>query len=312
MRDIRIRVQVIDAHLAFDAVIHLRHQTGHAVDDMAAGDRVAVRADDHAAAHAEQLAARIIRGELKHRGHAGFKHLLLRHGGLRVAAGQRELLAQVGIGHARDDRRCLAAADGRVRTKAAGVIRAGQHARAVQRIDCIRIGSAHGHIRDRALGHGIDRAERVRRQRGRQHRGEHRARRGLIVIRARRLQDEVVQRVIHIGLVPRRGRGKVRAPGMIDAVQAGRQLDGLRHGQRAVRREARVRLAVDQAVFVGGAHVFLVPCVRRHVGKLAGCVHRLRLEIFIARKGGRHHAGQQHSRQQQAAYSSFHWSFLRF
>ena len=276
---------------------------------MAAGDRIAVRADDHAAALADQAAARVIRIQLEHRRHTTFVYFIRCQ---LCRCCNRDRAAQAGVGHTGNDGRRLAAAYRAGRHKAARAVRTGQYARAVQQTDRIRVGRGHGYIRDGAVRHRVDRRQGILRQRRSQHRREYRARSGLGVIRPRSGQDAVLQRVINIGLIPRLAFRKIRTAGIVNAVQAGGQLDRLGHGQRAVRRKARVRLAVDQPILIRSAHIVRIPRISRHIGKLAGRVSRLRGEVFIACQRRRQRAEQHRHRQQQAANPFFHWYSLRF
>ena len=270
---------------------------------MPAGDRISVRPDQHAAAHTEQAAFCIIGVQLEYRGHA-VRYRLVR--GQRLPYLKRNCLPQRRLHHARHDRGSFTALDGAVRQKPAGCVRTSQDARSVQQICRVGVIRPLRHIGDRPVLHGIDLLERLLRKGFRQHIRERAAGRRRFIAFQRRGQDAVFQRIRRINRIPRRGCRKVRRAVLVNAMQAGRQLDRFRHREAVVRRKGRLRNAVDQAVFIGQLHVFRIPGIRRHIRKLAG-IGLLFGKVLIAceRRRGQY-AQRQHSAQKQAEQFSFH------
>ena len=306
MRDVGVCIERVDADLALAAVRHFRNETRHAVDQMAAGDGVAVCGEHHAAAHAEQVAARIIARQFEHRRAAFLEDLVRRKHIFRLLArADLDLLSQARHRHARQDGGRFAAADGIVRLEPAAV-RAGQHTGTVEQIDRVRVLCRGGNIRDRAVRDTVDGLERAARERPGQHGRKFTAARVRVIICKRPGQDAVALRVVHIGLIPRRRGRKVRRAAAVQAVEARRQLDRLRDGQVLVRVKFSVVVAVDEVILIGCADVLIKPVGRGNVGKPPVGIGGLGCEIFVAREGGRERAAQQRRRQKQAEQSFFH------
>ena len=203
MRDVGVCIERVDADLALAAVRHFRNETRHAVDQMAAGDGVAVCGEHHAAAHAEQVAARIIARQFEHRRAAFLEDLVRRKHIFRLLArADLDLLPQARHRHARQDGGRFAAADGIVRLEPAAV-RAGQHAGTVEQIDRVRVLCRGGNIRDRAVRDAVDRLERAARERPGQHGRKFTAARVRVIICKRPGQNAVAARVVDVGLIPR-------------------------------------------------------------------------------------------------------------
>ena len=74
MRDVRVRVKVVDRDLTLGAVVHLGHKAVNAVDKVSAGHRVAACAEHNAAADAEDVVLVIVGVQLENRRYTGTEH----------------------------------------------------------------------------------------------------------------------------------------------------------------------------------------------------------------------------------------------
>ena len=207
MRDVRVRVKVVDRDLTLGAVVHLGHKAVNTVDKVSAGHRVAACAEHNAAADAEDVILVIVGVQLENRRYTGTEHLVRRHADMCFDG---EALPQIRLCHTGDDSRNLAAANVGVRLEIVRVVAAREHARPVQTVHISGIACRHVHVRNRTVRNVVDRGQSVLRQRvckdGRKLCPGSR----LIVIHISRVNNTIFQCIRHIRLIPRTDFVKIR------------------------------------------------------------------------------------------------------
>ena len=220
---------------------------------------------------------------------------------------ERHALARVRIRHADQNGRSLRAQNRLAGLCLARGVIARQNARAVELIHRVVAGVPRAHVRNRALRDLVDRLQRLGGEGVREQDGEERARDGGVVVRARGVENAVLQRVVHIDLIPRLALHEGLAARLIDAVHSGRERDALGDGQLPRRREGVLRHAADQTEARGLRHVSVIPCLLRHVDE-APVIGRLLREILQSgvRQRGRSQQRRQQQHRQNHGQSSFH------
>ena len=200
------------------------------------------------------------------RGEQRVRFVILRdilHGtGCICSASQRDRLAQGRHCHTGNDRRNLAANNGGCREEGTLVVTSGQHTGAVEKIDRVIVRN----IGDRAIVHCVDRGQIFNRQRTGKNFCKFQTRSNAVILRQRLRKDALIQRVVHIDLIPHITLHELACTSC-DSMDTGSDRHRLCEGDVAFGRKCPVAVTGHQLQLISILHIFVKPVVLRNISE---------------------------------------------